>query len=150
MDLNNPWQFAIFFIVLWCSISLLLSWIGGWAELARAYRAPGPFSGIKLYLRDGVTRFGTSYGRCLTVGANSEGLYLAIVFLFRVGHPPLFIPWRDISIRPTRFFFVRYYEFEIRQAPSVRVRLRKRTGEEVKEAAGSAWAGDRGIAGAAF
>ena len=30
------------------------------------------------------------------LGANREGLYLAPYFLFRLGSPPLFIPWHEV------------------------------------------------------
>ena len=38
------------------------------------------------------------YNGVLTVGVNPAGLYLAVMPLFRPGHPPLFIPWPDVTV----------------------------------------------------
>jgi hypothetical protein len=47
-------------------------------------------------------RLSANYGGCLTVGSDAAGLYLAVMFLFRVGHPPLFIPWDERTISRKR------------------------------------------------
>jgi hypothetical protein len=40
------------------------------------------------------------------IGSDPVGLHLAVLFPFRPGHPPLFIPWSEVSVRegwnPTR------------------------------------------------
>jgi hypothetical protein len=85
-----------FFITMWCGISVVIARTGGWADLAVRYRLEGPFRGRKWHFRSAGFGQWTSYGGVLTVGANSRGLYLAVMPLFRVGHPPLFIPWEDV------------------------------------------------------
>jgi len=40
----------------------------------------------------------TNYGNCVTVRTNSVGLGLSVLWLLRLGHPPLLIPWADITI----------------------------------------------------
>ena len=84
--------------------------------LGKVYRTDFPFSGRKLRMKSGGMRWGTNYVACLTIGANREGLFLAVFPIFRVGHPPLFIPWNDISTedRNQRGFF-----------PAVKVLFRK-------------------------
>jgi hypothetical protein len=48
-----------------------------------------------------------NYGLCLTVVVGSAGLYLKVVPLFRLGHPPLLIPWADIhGLREKRFLWL--------------------------------------------
>jgi hypothetical protein len=42
----------------------------------------------------------TSYGSCLIVGVDPTGIRLSILFPFRIGHPPLFLPWRALRIDP--------------------------------------------------
>lgn len=37
-----------------------------------------------------------SYNRVLTLIPTHEGLYLAARFVFRVGHPPLLLPWEEL------------------------------------------------------
>jgi len=45
------------------------------------------------------------YNNCLTIGGSPDGFYLAIFFLFRIGHPPMFIPWREIKIKRKKIMF---------------------------------------------
>ena len=108
MEIFAPFLPFIGFPVLWCTVSLLLAYIGGWAKLANQYldvperekrleRTYGMQSG---YI--GTTR----YKGCLNFRIYEEGLGLSVLFLFRIGHPPLFIPWDQFhSISEKRVFF---------------------------------------------
>jgi hypothetical protein len=148
---QNLWFYIpIYFVCLWSGVSLMVSLIGGWFELGRAYRAVTPFRGNRWHLQDACLRFLTSYRGALTVGANAEGFYASVFPLFRIGHPPLFIPWQDVSVRPDKCLWVRVYEFKFRQVPTVRFRLREKIGKKIQEAAGSAWPGDRSATSEAF
>ena len=145
-----PFFIALFVIGLWLTVCFLIAVVSGWFELGRAYRAAQRFVGPTWRFQNAQFRLLTGYHNVLTVGANAEGLYLALLLLFRIGHPPLFIPWQDISVRPGKVLWVRTYKFEIRQAPSVHLQLREKLGKRIQDAAGSAWPGDRGAAGSAF
>ena len=82
-----------------------------------------------------------NYNRCLTVGANGQGLYLSLLFLFRFGHPALFIPWNEVAVvREGRTFWWKWSEFRFRQAPWVYIRLGERLSQQIKVSAGTAWA----------
>lgn len=150
VNLLNPILIPLYFAGFWIFISFLISLIGGWHELARVYAAEQPFEGEGWSMQDAGLRFFTSYHNVLKIGANADGFYMAVFPLFRVGHPPLFIPWRDISIQKAKSFWVPVYKFEFRQVPSVPLRLREKLGKKVQSAAGSAWPGDRATTGAAF
>jgi len=83
-------------------------------------------------------RYWMGYNNCITVGAHHEGLYLAVLFLFRPGHPPLFIPWRDVSVIEKRIFFRRVSELRFSRSPSIPVRMSFRLfGRMVKHSAGA-------------
>ncbi len=41
--------------------------------------------------------FPTGYGNCLTVAVSGAGVRLSVLFLFRIMHPPLVIPWSAIE-----------------------------------------------------
>ena len=97
IDPSKSYYFPILFFLFWISICMLLSIISGWKSLSKNYRADFPFNGKKLRMKNATMRWGTNYGGCLTIGANREGLYLALFPIFRINHPPLFIPWKDIS-----------------------------------------------------
>jgi hypothetical protein len=147
--MQDPRFFAIYFLFLWISITFVLSLIGGWFELGRHYRATEPFRDTRWYLRRVSMRMQTSYSG-ITVGANSVGLYLAVLPFFRIAHPPLLIPWQDISVKPARFLWIQQYEFRFRQVPSARLRVKEKLGRKIQIAAGLAWPGDRTATGAGF
>lgn len=140
MERGLAWPlFLMFFAGLWISVSLLLSWIGGWAALARSYPLATEFDGRRWRFRSVVVRHAnplryTGYGSCVTLGANVRGLYLAVFPLFRIGHPPLFIPWADVRIAKHAGLFFSYLDFRFLRAEGVRLRLSWRLGVEVATA----------------
>ena len=140
----------LLFIGFWLALNFLISFLTGWLALARIYRATQPFEGERWYFQSAKFRFTSGYKQVLTIGANTEGLFLSVLFLFRVGHPPLFMPWQDISTRPTKFLWFQMYQFEFRQAPSVSLRLKENLGENIQAAAGQSWPGNGAGTGAAF
>jgi len=146
----SPVFFVIWFVCLWTGISLIISLIGGWFELGRSYRATRPFQGERWRFQDAYLRLLSGYRGVLTVGSSPEGLYLAVIPIFRVGHPPLLISWQDISVHQAKVFWVRVYEFNFRQVPSVRLRLKEKVAKKIQDAAGTAWPGDRSAARAPF
>jgi hypothetical protein len=147
---QNPAFIAVYAISLWAGVGFMISLIGGWFELGRTSRTSQPFHGQIWRFQDAQFRLIGGYHNILSVGANEEGLYLSVFFPFRVGHPPLFIPWQDISVRPGRYLWFRVYRFEFRQVPLVRLRLKERLGKQLQLAAGLAWPGDRAASGASF
>lgn len=125
-----PFLFPVFFIGMWVFVLLLVAMLGGWSRLAEYYRTQTRFEGQTWRFRSG--RFGwAGYNGCLTLGANHEGLYLAVFPLFRVGHPPLFIPWYDITTTEKKGFLSAYLEFKFTKAPSVRLQIPRTLGETI-------------------
>jgi hypothetical protein len=99
--------FPFFFLGMWCAISLLLSRVGGWHRLARAFPARGRPQGTRFSVQSGKVGM-VNYNNCLTIYVSPDGLYLSVWPVFRIGHPPLFVPWDDISNpRTRRFLWVR-------------------------------------------
>jgi hypothetical protein len=117
--MNNPNTFFVFFILLWIALAVVFSFWGGWRELARYYRYRGQVINKKKYMQSASMRGGMGYRGCLTIGANFEGLYIAVLFLFRAGHPPLFIPWHDIKIKRKTSFGFPMLELTFIQTPSI-------------------------------
>ena len=89
----------------------------------------GKFSGCMVEIcpppETTVQSWATNYGNCVTVKTNSLGLGLSVLWLLRPGHPPLLIPWADITIHRVRRsrFFSSLVEFKFRSEPSVPVRI---------------------------
>jgi hypothetical protein len=147
---NTLCFFAVFFLMAWLLGALGVSFLGGWADLARVYRSPSPFEGQRWKFQSAYLRFWANYSNCLTVGVNPQGLYLAVWFPFRIGHPPLLIPWQDLSVRERKVFLWKGSELRFRQAPSVQLRLGKPLSQRVAASAGPLWPGNHAPTGAPF
>src|ERR1700742_2187491 len=98
--------FPFFFVGMWVTVSLLLSLIGGWRALARQYPAPEPAEGTWFPFCSATVGWG-NYNGCLNLRASPAGLRIAVLLPFRLGHPPFFVPWRDLSGTASRRFFVK-------------------------------------------
>lgn len=97
--------FPIFFISLWALISFLISYVGGWHSLAQQFRNDGPVYGERYRWQAAGMRWTARYNGCLTISADIHGLNLSTNILFRIAHPPLFIPWSEITLTRKRVFF---------------------------------------------
>jgi hypothetical protein len=136
MTLDNPLHFFAFFVLFWIAASVAVAVIGGWNELSHFYRSEKPFDGRRWYFRSGRMRWNTKYSGCLMIGANAQGLYLAAFILFRVGHPPLFIPWQDISANTGKTLWWKWTEYRFRLTPTVWLRIYGNLSDEIKSTAG--------------
>ena len=90
------------FVLLWCVISYTVAMLGGWQTLAQRWRATEAFAGPKHYFCSGQMRWWIGYRSALTLGSNMHGLHMSVMAPFRLGHPPLFIPWTTVRIVPDR------------------------------------------------
>ena len=120
-----PVVFPIFFAAIWCSVCLLLSVIGGWGRLANRFPARQPPAGTCFFAQSGQVGL-ANYRGVLTVHTSPEGLHLAIMKIFRPGHPPLFIPWSEIYHATERRLFFEYVAFDIGSPRIATMRLPKR------------------------
>jgi hypothetical protein len=94
------WLFALM-PVFWCVVCTLIALVGGWHALARHYRAVEMPEGKRFWMQSG--QFGwVNYGNCLNLRVAAEGLYVAMLPMFRVGHPSLLIPWKDLHVLKVR------------------------------------------------
>ena len=121
-----PWLVpVVLFPLLWTAIVFGLAHAGGWARLAREYRHWDPPEGDRWFGQSAA--FGwVSYNQCLIVGAGSRGLRFSVFFPFRVEHPPLLIPWNEITATPGKRLFIEHVDLRFRRAPEIRVRISQR------------------------
>ena len=135
-DALDPRWFLPFFVAMWCGISGLLSWIGGWHALARKYKSRKESSGKRFsFVSMGLGRgFGpVSYRSCLFVRIDPVGLSISVFPLFRLLHPRLYIPWNDVAdCRKERFFFVPCTALYVAE-PKVRMLFYGRIAKELYE-----------------
>ena len=120
-------------------IMVLISHWGGWASLAGQYRSEQPFPGPVWKFQCGQFRWLASYNNCLTVGADAHGLFLGILFPFRIAHPPLFIPWREISVTRRKVLWAKMVRFRLGTDLQVPLTIRESLAEKLQRAAGSSW-----------
>ena len=122
----------LFFIALWICICKFISFFGGWKTLSQDYQVNSAFDGQKLWLKSMAMRRWTSYRNCINVGANKYGLYLSVLPIFRIGHPPLFFPWTDISTaEDSRPLFGDIVKFNFTRHPDVSIIFSKRLADRI-------------------
>ena len=117
----------VLFVLFWVGIVTLLSRVGGWARLARHYRTFESFGGEPIRFQFGYLGF-VRYKGTLTFGAEAKGLYIATLVLFRPGHPPLVVPWGQLSAEPSGKDRVALH---FKQAPGVVLKITRRLAERV-------------------
>lgn len=125
----------IYFVTLWTGISFLIAKIGGWGLLARRFRLNSTFAGEKWSMQSAAMRFGVSYNNCLTVGANNRGLFVQTMILFRLWHPPLFVPWSEITVFPKKRWLWDFMEYRLGREEEIPFTVRPKLARKIQAAA---------------
>jgi hypothetical protein len=128
--LDTPYGFAIFFVTLWCVISFFISFLGGWHSLSRRFKKQSePYGETKsagpLFYRVQM-RFRANYGNIIRLTAAEDALYLSILFFFRVGHPPLRIPWNEIQFGRAKFLWLKFVVLTLGNEENIPMRISER------------------------
>jgi hypothetical protein len=58
--------------------------------------------------------------------AANDALYLSVFFLLRVGHPPLRIPWSEIKITRTKYFWQKFIVLTLGNEERIPMRISER------------------------
>lgn len=115
-DPGTPYLFIVF-IAMWCAISSLLSVMGGWFTLSRKFHDHGSPQGKRFFFSSmgaGLRWFPVNYGGCIIAYLGKGGLRLSVWPIFRIMHPPLLIPWNEItSVTSSKMFFSTLYTVNI-------------------------------------
>lgn len=137
-----PYLFPVFFISIWVFVSFLLSVAGGWRNLGKIYLADGAFDGKKWYfqsLKMGVV----NYNSCVNIAANENSLYISVLPIFRIGHPPLNIPFSELQGKEYKGWIFRYVIIHTDKAKGTNIKLFKKQADRVEHLAKSRWRYDR-------
>jgi hypothetical protein len=131
----------VFVVSLFCGVLFVISGLGGWLLLGRRFTASDGFCGETWSWQSGQFRGWCNYNHCLTVGASPEALYLEVQMPFRLFHPSLLIPWREIEVETGKVFFGFYDTARLRIGTEERVTLRiyGKLVDRVRQAAGTGW-----------
>ena len=107
--LAAPLGLVLFFTVFWSGISFFISFASGWFALGQRFkRQSEPYGETKTagpFFYSIYMRWWCRYSSVIRLTAAPDALYASVLFLFRIGHPPLRIPWDEIRFGRTKFFF---------------------------------------------
>lgn len=141
-DFLNKYPLAILplLILFWCAILFVVGRLSGWSTLAGRFRLASTFAGATWEFRSARMRWTFHYGNCVTVGANASGLMLSVLFPFRPGHPPLFIPWSEILVAERRkILFFRRVQLLLGREEQIPLVISGRLSDCIQAAAGPNW-----------
>jgi hypothetical protein len=137
---NHPPFLIAFSAAAWFMGFYVLAAIDGWLILSKRFRFKGRFNGEVWPFRSGQMQSGVRFGLCLFVGADESGLYLAVFPLFRLWHPPLLLPWSEVSIiSGERAVIFKTRELQLGRGESIPLRISSSLVRSLRESAGGAW-----------
>ena len=137
---HHPPFFVLLFMGMWVLTLHVLGIVSGWAILSRRFRFTGTFCGQSWPFRSARMRFQVHYGNCLSMGADESGLYLAVFPIFRIGHPPLLIPWSEVFIMSgAKGFIFKKRELRLGRQESIPLRISASFAATLQRWAGDAW-----------
>ena len=140
MNQYFPYIFPFYFAALWVGVGYWIALVGGWRLLAKRFRTQGTFAGEKWNMQSAGMRYLSNYNNALTVGADSTGLFIVPFILFRAWHPPLFVPWTEISVtHTTQLFFFKLVELRLGRSEQIPFKIRPKLAAKVEAAAGQGW-----------
>ncbi len=124
--------FVVLFIGgMWALITLLLSRLGGWNHLAQQFAARHPPAGKKFRSQSARLNL-VRYNNCLTIYVSTEGLYLHMIVVFRLGHPDLLIPWSELHDPVTeQILWSKFVTLQVGHPTLARLRLSDKLFQEL-------------------
>lgn len=89
--------FAIIFPLFWMAAVYVISRFGGWSRLAASFPATRPATGEAFGWCSARFANFANYSNCLNITVSSTGIHIEPIIFFRIGHPPLFVPWDVVT-----------------------------------------------------
>lgn len=136
---GGPLQFVLGFFLIWALVLMMISLWGGWWSLSQYYSTK-PHAVIKKWaFQSASMRMMTGYGNCLNIAVTDTGLFLSILFIFRIGHSPLLIPWDDISVENHQSLFRKGLKLSFNKVPHVPLYINYALANKINEELGGKW-----------
>jgi hypothetical protein len=135
----GPLAVALGIAAYWFALCHAIAALAGWRALARAYPARGlGGGGERIRFAAAQLRWLTGYNGCLTFEAGPMALRVSVWPVFRAGHPPLEVPWSEITARrePRRRWLGARATLRFTRTPEVPVRVTQRLAERLAAASG--------------
>jgi len=133
--------FFLLFGALWVLIFYLFARVGGWGRLAKQYREVEKTEGEKFRFQNAMLNY-ARYRSGVTFVVNRRGLGLSMPIFMRMGHPPLFIPWNEITVKDVeKKFFGQCYEITASRCPDVSLKIETHLARRISKLSGITWPG---------
>jgi hypothetical protein len=125
-----PILFLALGVTLMGFIGFLNSVISGWYSLSKRFHAQSePYGDTRIagpFFYTVYMRYWAHYSCIIRMIAAEDALYLSAHFGFRIGHPPLSIPWREIRLSRTNRFWRRYVVLTLGDQEKIPMRISER------------------------
>jgi hypothetical protein len=132
--------FAVLFAAIWLMVVLWsVSFITGWHTLAQRFTLQGDFPSERWRFQTALMKHKSHYNNVLTVGASPVGFYLSVAKPFGLFHPPLFIPWREITHTHAKIWWKQMVRFELGRENPVPFIVGLDLAGKIEKAAGQSW-----------
>jgi hypothetical protein len=127
-------------IILWCVQSYLSSMASGWHTLVPRFRSASEYLGETLTIirfpreicMRSWMRYWRDYTNVVQLAPDADGLQLSVFFPFRIGHPPLLIPWREIDEQTVDGFWRSYVVLILGRTERIPMRISKRVADDLR------------------
>jgi hypothetical protein len=114
----------------WCIGTFLGSIGSGWHALTKRFRAEvksdSQWRSIPPFSFSVRLRKWADYGSIIRIANEEDALFLGVAISYRVGHPPLRIPWTEIKIARTRSFWQRFVLLTLGDQERIPMRISER------------------------
>jgi hypothetical protein len=136
--------FFIIFPLFWSGIVFFISRLSGWSSMAETYTYHEPHAAQCYSGQSAILRLTSSYKGVLKICADDQGLYFSVMFLFRPGHSPFFVPWGEISGTKKNYFLYNVVDLRFQRTPNLPFRIYRRTADRLRDVANGRWAYEEG------
>ncbi len=127
---------ALFFLLF--AVPWITGTLTGWKRLASVYPCTGRFPEDGVWHRISVPNL--TLRNFLTVGVNEKGMFFAWPIWFRIGNPPVHVPWDEIRIENSKIIFKRTVKVGFNQSDTS-LHFYPEDAAAFKRAAGGKWPG---------
>lgn len=122
-------------LVFWFLLCSLIGLVSGWRSLSRRFTAQsepcGEFVQAGPLFYSVYWRFWGHYSSIVRMISTSDALYLSVIFVFRPGHPPLCIPWNEITLGRTKFLWQRFILLTLGSEEQIPLRIPERMARQL-------------------
>ena len=122
---------VLFMAAMWVAGTFILSRYDGWYKLQQRFTTT-PLPNIETLNMKSAKMEWIRFRNTLSISERPDGLYLRPMPLFRFGHPPLLIPWREIKRRHEDGLFLRYVVLTLGSKERVELKITEGLAQELK------------------